>query len=151
MVYCSVLLTFYITQLWIKTFQKYYIFPKWVFPEAGGPYIRILFGLIPLKELNSLTTLSIFLTKPSLQCQSNLNLGGASGFSSSCCYSSSKKASNTFVGLSLKSNVNISKLSFSIAPSARETYLYFPAPNPLEIDSISFFWDGLGLWSIANI
>lgn len=58
-------------------------FEKWVFPAAVGPWINILLGLNCLNSLNSWHTLIIFLGKPSLQCQLNLNLGGASGFSSS--------------------------------------------------------------------
>jgi len=49
---------------------------KWVFPDAGGPWIRILLGLKPLNLLNSSIIRDIFLTIPSLQCQLNLNLRG---------------------------------------------------------------------------
>lgn len=134
---------------------------KWVFPEAVGPWIKILLGLNPLNSLNSWQTLIIFLGRPSLQCQLNyifknnnyftfiiiiiniftLNLGGASGFSSSCSSwaSSSSVVSKILEGLNLKSRLNMSKLGFSRAPSAKDTCLVFPDPTPPEIASINFF------------
>ncbi len=115
----------------------------------------ILFALNPRKLLNSTTTYWIFLINPSLQCQSNLNLGLASGFSSPPSSPPSAfyyyKPSKTLEGRSLKSKVNISKNSFSNAPSTNGIFLVFPAPNPFEMDSIIYFWVGFVLWSIANI
>jgi hypothetical protein len=86
--------------------------------------MKILLGFNPLNSLNSEHTFKIFLEIPSLLCQLNLNLGGASGFSSSSppsSYPSSSNAANTFDGLKLRSRLNMSKLSFSIAPSAKDT------------------------------